>query len=68
MKWDLLEGPKGQYGWGNHPYTLLTAMFYIIWTHIERILVCIQIETESHEAYQPVSVGGMFFLHLFVTS
>ena len=24
---DLLEGPKGRYGWGHHPYTLLTAIF-----------------------------------------
>ena len=26
-KWDLLEGPKGWYGWGHHPYTLLTTVF-----------------------------------------
>jgi len=28
-KWDLLEGPKGRFGWGHHPYTLLTAIFTI---------------------------------------
>ena len=28
-KWDLLEGPKGRFGWGHHPYTLLTAIFMI---------------------------------------
>ena len=27
-KWDLLEGPKGRYGWGYHPYTLLTAILF----------------------------------------
>ena len=25
-KWDLLEGPKGRFGWGHHPYTLRTSI------------------------------------------
>ena len=41
-KWDLLEGPKGRYGWGHHPYTLLTAIFYVIKTQVEWILFHIQ--------------------------
>ena len=23
---NFLEGPKGRYGWGHHPYTLHTAI------------------------------------------
>ena len=41
-KWDFLEGPKGRYGWGHHPYTLLTAIFYVIKTQVEWILFHIQ--------------------------
>ena len=37
-KWDLLEGPKGRFGWGRHPYTLLTAIF-IIQSHFDRIII-----------------------------
>ena len=36
---DLLEGPKGRYGWGRHPYTTLTEFYYKIQTLVERILV-----------------------------
>ena len=68
-KWDLLEGPKGRYGWGHHPYTLLTAIFYIIQTHVERIPVRIQIETERHEAYcQFLKEAYFSFVCLFVIS
>ena len=36
---DLLDGPKGRYGWGRHPYTTLTEFYYKIRTLVERILV-----------------------------
>ena len=56
-KWDLLEGPKGRFGWGYHPYTFNN----IPENDRKRISLAICAKFEDFTMYR-LGVGGKMFI------